>query len=68
MTTQVIAELDSILRLLEATIPANPNSPKNQRLEKGLEKELAKYFKDLEQAFPFGKLDRIYSKYVEKEV
>jgi len=63
----VIAELDEIINLLESSIPANPNSPKNQRLAKRLEREVAKYFDRLEQAFPYGKLDSIYNKYVEKE-
>ena len=63
----VITEIDSIIFLLEAQIPANPNSPKNQKLEKRLERELVDYFKSLEQAFPYSKLVGIYNKYVEKE-
>jgi len=67
MTTQVIAELDQIINLLEAEIPANPNAPANQRKAKALELELAKYFDRLEKAFPYSKLDSIYNRYVEKE-
>ena len=63
----MIAELDSLIQLLEATIPANPNSPANERLAEGLQRELAKYFGKLENAFPYSKLDGIYNKYVEKE-
>ena len=63
----VIAELNQIINLLEAEIPANPNSPKNLRARKRLEKELAKYFDGLEKAFPFSSLEKIYNKYVEKE-
>lgn len=63
MDTLLIAEIDSLIALLEAEIPANPNSTKNVRLRKGLEKELAKYFKELEDAFPYSRLDEIYSKY-----
>ena len=64
----VIAELDEIINLLEATIPANPNSSANQGKAKSLERELAKYFGKIEQAFPYSKLESIYNRYVEKEV
>jgi len=79
MTTQVITnleklefglvldELDDLITLLEAKIPANPASPANQRLQKRLERDLAKYFKSLADAFPYGKLERIYNRYVVKE-
>jgi len=59
--------LDSLITLLEAQIPANPKSPKNQKLQKRLEEYLAKYFGRLERAFPYSKLDKIYNKYVTKE-
>lgn len=64
----MIAELDSLIQILEAQIPANPNSPKNVRKRKGLEKELVSYFGKLENAFPFGKLDRIYNRYVKESL
>jgi len=60
----LVAEIDNLIQILEAKIPANPNSPANQRLEKALQKDLASYFKSLEDAFPFSKLDKIYNKYV----
>jgi len=63
----VVQELNQIISLLEAQIPANPQSPKNQRLAKGLERELVKYFNSIERAFPYGKLSAIYNKYAEKE-
>lgn len=58
--TTAIAELSELINLLEAQIPANPNSPKNQMLAKKLERELAKYFKALEDAFPFDRLEQLY--------
>ena len=64
----MIAELDNLIQILEAQIPANPNSAKNVRLRRKLEKELVKYFKSLENAFPFGKLDRIYNRYVKESL
>ena len=63
----LIAELDKLITLLEAEIPANPNSPKNQKLQKRLEGELVKYFNKVEKAFPYSSLDKIYNKHVIKE-
>lgn len=68
MTIQVIAELDQILALLEAQIPANPSSPKNRNLARKLEQELARYFKALEDAFPFDQLDRLYYKFLKESL
>jgi len=64
----VIAELDQIIQILEATIPANPNSPANERLAERLRRSLAKYFKALEDAFPYGQVDRLYYKYVKEQL
>jgi len=64
----VLEELNQIIDLLEAEIPANPQSLKNQRLRKKLERELADYFDKLEQAFPYSKLSGIYNKYVKESV
>jgi len=60
----LLAELDQIINLMEAQIPANPESQRNQRLAKRLERSLAKYFKLLEDAFPYSKLAQIYNRYV----
>ena len=63
----MISELDKLILLLEAEIPANPNAPRNLVLEKRLEKSLVKYFDGLSDAFPYSKLTAIYNRYVEKE-
>jgi len=63
----IISELNQLIAILEAEIPANPLAPKNLKLRGKLEKELAKYFKNLEQAFPYSKLASIYNRYAEKE-
>jgi len=60
-------ELDELIAVLEAEIPANPGSPKNIRLANSLERELVKYFNKLEKTMPMGGLEQIYNKYVEKE-
>jgi len=63
----VVAELNQIINLLEAKIPANPNSPENERKAKSLERDLAKYFKNLEQAFPYSRIEGLYNKYVKPD-
>lgn len=68
MTTQVLAELDKLISLLEAQIPANPNSPKNQRQKDRLRRELAKYFQRLAKSFPYKEIDRLYNKYVKESL
>lgn len=64
-------ETDTALReLVEAVsnqIPANPENPKFREMSDAMERDLAKYFQDLLNAFPFHKLAAIYSKYAEIE-
>jgi len=62
----VITELDKTIKILEAQVPASPESPDNVRKAKSLERDLAKYFKNLEQAFPYAKIEKLYSKYVKE--
>ena len=64
----LIAELDSLIQLMEAEIPANPQSPGSQRLRKGLQSELAQYFKLLADAFPYAKLDELYYRHVKESL
>ncbi|MBA7653140.1 hypothetical protein ES703_60983 [subsurface metagenome] len=62
----VVAELDNLIKFLEAQIPANPNAPANLKLRRRLERELVKYFNKLEKAFPYSKLAGIYNRYVKE--
>jgi len=64
----IMTELDELIDLLEAEIPANPESPRNQKLAAKLEKFLAKYFKKLETAFPYSKIDHIHNKYIKESL
>ncbi|MCK4793836.1 MAG: minor capsid protein [Desulfobacteraceae bacterium] len=66
--TTTITELDNLIQILEAQVPANPRSPRNQRLAKRLERELAKYFKSLEDAFPYNEIARLYDLYVKESL
>lgn len=68
MTNPAIVELDRLIALLEADLPADPKNPKNQRLKKRLESVMVTYFNKLERAFPFSKLEGIYNRYVKESV
>jgi len=62
----LIAELESLLTLLEAQIPANPNS--HERSAKRFQEKLSKYFNKLGNAFPYSKLGSIYNKHVKESL
>jgi len=62
--TELLAELEACISLLEAEIPANVEAPENLPLSDSLEKILAKYFKKLEAGFPYSKLAAIYNQNV----
>ena len=65
---QILAEVDSLITMLEAQIPANPHSPDNLKLGDPLEKKLSKYFLDLGNAFPYHRLAGIYNTYVQESL
>ena len=64
---EILQELDQIVRLLEAEIPASLENPANQKVEAGLKRELQRYFRQLDQAIDWGALERIYYKNVKME-
>jgi hypothetical protein len=64
---QLLSQLDELVQLLEADVPANPASPQNQKHERKYEAVLRSYFGDLEDAFPYGKLEELYNKFVVTE-
>ena len=57
-------ELDELITVLEATLPAAPSSTRNIKLAAELEKDMQVYFKQLEDAISIEKLEKIYNKYV----
>jgi len=63
----LIAELDETIELLEAQIPANPTSEKNERIQHGMQKSLAQYFRDIDQAIDWNALEQIYYRNVKQE-
>ncbi len=64
----ILAEIDEIINLMEALIPANPQDPKNKKLTRVLQRSLAEYFRKLERAFPYKKLAAIYNRNVKETV
>jgi len=70
MTTEqemALTELDNLLRLLEAQLPGNLESPANQKLVRSLERDMASYFRQLEMAIDFTALEALYYKRVKQE-
>ena len=64
---ELLNELNQTIQLLEAEIPANPASPKNEHIEKGLQRSLSQYFKGLKNAVDFSELERIYYRNVKQD-
>lgn len=63
----LLNELDKTIKALDDTIPANPGSDKNERLEKRMERSLAQYFRGLNQAIDITALEQIYYRNVKQE-
>ena len=63
----LLTELDATIKVLDDTIPANPSSEKNEKIEKRMERSLAQYFRDLNQAIDITALERIYYRNVKQE-
>ena len=64
----LLEELDQTIRLLEAeVIPVNPASESNERLADRLERELAKYFRALEDSMPWDDIESIYYRNVKQD-
>lgn len=63
----LLSELDKTIEALGDTIPANPSSKKNEKIEKRLERLLARYFRSLGQAIDIEALEQIYYRNVKQE-
>ena len=64
---ELLTEIEKTIRLLEVDIPANPASPKAERLEASLAKDMRAYFRDLSDALPSGDIEALYYKKVKQE-
>ena len=65
LTALTTEELQALLDLLEAELPASPVDPGNHRLESGLQGDLRRYFLALEKALPMDKIVALYYSQVE---
>jgi len=63
----LLKEIDATIAALGDRIPANPGSQKNEKLEKRMERSLARYFRDLNNAIDIAGLEQIYYKNVKQE-
>ncbi len=63
MTTQVIAELDEIIQLLESQRLGGVNSPAAKVLQRKFTRALSLYFRRLAREFPYDALSGYVSKY-----
>lgn len=55
-----VQELEDLVTLLEAHLPASPVDPGNDRLESGLQGDLRRYFLALEKALPMDKIEDLF--------
>ena len=67
MGSSVESNLNELIAMLEADIPANPASPKNERLEKQHEGELRKYFEQMGNIIPIEQIEILYYKNVRQD-
>jgi len=65
--SKLLVEIEKTIKLLEAGIPASPASPKAERLEASLAKDMRAYFRDLSDALPWSDLEMLYFKLVKPE-
>lgn len=65
--TEALVQIDEIITMLEADVPANLNSPKNQKHERAYRAVMERYFRTLEQSFPYDSLDALYYQFVTME-
>jgi len=63
----LLTELDATIQALEESIPANPGSQKNEKIEKRMGRSLAQYFQGLNQAIDIDALEKIYYRNVKQE-
>ena len=63
----IIAKLDETINFLEAQIPANPRADKNESIQKRMQKSLAQYFRNIDNAIDWNTLEQIYYSNVKQE-
>ena len=56
--------LEDLIEAVASKIPCNQEAPINQRHRRAFQKVMETYFKSLETAFPYQKIERIYNRWV----
>ncbi len=64
--SELLSALSKLMEVAEEKIPANPRAPVNQRQARAFQGMIAKYFRQLETAFPYRKVADLYGRYVEE--
>ena len=67
MDALAVMAMERLMTVLEAEIPASLETPKNQKLERSLRRDIAAYFTALEQALPIEAIERLYYSLVVQE-
>ena len=63
----LLTELDATIKALDDTIPANPSSTKNEKIEKRMKRSLTQYFRNIDQAIDWNALEQLYYRNVKQE-
>lgn len=61
----LLEELDRTIQMLEQQVPASPE--RNANIELALKRDMARYFKALDQALDWTALEQVYYKNVKQE-
>ena len=67
MLSDSLQSLEDLIEAVASKIPCNQEAPINQRHRRAFQKVMETYFKNLEAAFPYKKLERVYNRWVSDE-
>jgi len=59
-----LQSLEDLIEAVASKIPCNQEAPINQRHRRAFQKIIETYFKDLEVAFSYRKLETVYNRWV----
>ena len=67
MLSDSLQSLEDLIEAVASKIPCNQEAPINQRHRRAFQKVMDAYFKNLESAFPYKKLETVYNRWVSDE-
>lgn len=65
-TSKLISETEALMEAVAADLPASQANPKNKKHIVSMEKVMQAYFKRLENAFPYSRVQALYRRHVEE--